>query len=183
VSQHQYHDQVRQQLATAQDALRATEAERDSVYRERAQLLAWLAALHPAVITPAADVNEPDWQILYLTAGGRQMSWHISPSDAELFKRVPHVPADDPRAQWDGHTTAQKYDRIRQHTTVVNLLHGGQPVDPATRAGIAEARVAAVRALAAELADGCRWSANAPAIGEEILAALDGPADGSSCQH
>jgi hypothetical protein len=51
------------------------------------------------------------------------------------------------------------------------------------RAGAAEARIAAVRALAAELADGCRWSANAPAISEEILAALDGAADDPSGQH
>lgn len=95
----------------------------DNAYRERAHLLAWLAALHPAVIAPAPDTDEPDWQILYLhsSAHGWQMTWHIHPRDAELFTDVEHVPADDPRAQWDGHTTDAKYRRIRIHTHVVHL--------------------------------------------------------------
>ncbi|MGV9803909.1 hypothetical protein ACWDTP_38320, partial [Mycobacterium sp. NPDC003449] len=93
------------------------EAERDQAYAERAALLAWLAALHPAnaVITPAADVDEPGWRLLYLLVGGWQMSWHIHPRDAALFDTVEHVQPDDPRAQWDGHTTDQKYERIQEH--------------------------------------------------------------------
>lgn len=93
------------------------EAERDQAYRERAHLLAWLSALHPAnaVITPATDVDEPGWQLLYLLVGGWQMSWHIAPSDAGLFAHVEHVDPSDPRAQWDGHTTEAKYQRIQEH--------------------------------------------------------------------
>lgn len=99
------------------------EAERDGAYRERAHLVAWLAALHPAVIAPAPDVDEPGWQILYLTSSayGWQMTWHIHPRDAELFKDVEHVPADDPRAEWDGHSTEQKYNRMRTHVRVVHM--------------------------------------------------------------
>lgn len=100
-------------------ALRELEQARqqtDVAYRERAQLTAWLAALHPAVIAPAPDVDEPGWQILYLYAHGRQMSWHIHPRDAELYTHVERVSADDPRAQWDGHTTEQKYEAIRAAT-------------------------------------------------------------------
>jgi hypothetical protein len=82
-------------------------------YIERARLLAWLAAIHPAVLAPAPDIEDEDgWMILYLTAGGHQLSWHIAPSDLDLFPHVPHVLADDPRAQWDGHTTDEKYARI-----------------------------------------------------------------------
>lgn len=87
----------------------------DGAYRERAQLLALLAALHPSVIAPAPDVDEPGWQILYLRIGGKQASWHIAPRDAELFAHVEHVPVDDRRAQWDGHTTEEKYAHIGQH--------------------------------------------------------------------
>jgi hypothetical protein len=152
------YDQDRQAALT--QAL-AAETERDGAYRERAHLVAWLAALYPAVLAPAPDVDEPGWQILYLTAAGRQLSWHIAPSDAELFRRVERVAADDPRAQWDGHTTAAKYGRIRRLTTGLNLMTGGRAVDPATRAGAAEARIAAVRALAdrfeTEEAHGGRW--------------------------
>lgn len=100
-------------------------AQRDGAYRERAQLLAWLAAIVPAVIAPAPDVDEPDWQILYLAPGGSQLSWHIAPPDADLFQHVQHVCSDDPRAQWDGHTTPEKYERIR--ALMLDALRGGNP--------------------------------------------------------
>jgi hypothetical protein len=93
--------------------LKTAEAERTGAYNERAHLLAWLASIHPAVLASAPDVSEPGWQILYLTAGGLQLSWHIAPGDAELFTHVEQVSTDDQRAQWDGHTTEQKYERIR----------------------------------------------------------------------
>jgi hypothetical protein len=88
----------------------------DGAYRERAHLVALLAAMTPrAVITPAEDVEEPGWQIIYLLIGGRQASWHIAPRDADLFEHVKHVDSLDPHTIWDGHTTEQKYDRIRDH--------------------------------------------------------------------
>ena len=104
------------------DVTRLTE-ERDGAYRERAHLVAWLAATHESVIAPAPDIDEDGWQILYLysSAHGWQMSWHIHPRDAELFKDVTHVAADHPHAQWDGHTTEQKYNRIRSHVRVINM--------------------------------------------------------------
>lgn len=108
--------EVVQRRDAAEARFAAVEAERDAAYRERAHLTAWLATTHPAVITPAPDIDEPGWQILYLAAGGRQLSWHIAPRDADLYTHVEHVPADDPRAQWDGHTTEQKYQAIRAMT-------------------------------------------------------------------
>jgi hypothetical protein len=93
------------------------EAERDGAYRERAHLVALLAAMTDgAVITYASDVEEPGWQIVYLTIGGRQCSWHISPRDADLFQHVERVGALDVRALWDGHTTEEKYQHIAAHT-------------------------------------------------------------------
>ncbi|MEU9921911.1 hypothetical protein AB0H51_11540 [Streptomyces griseoluteus] len=116
-------------LASARaDRERAIEAladrirERDNAYRERAQLLAWLAALHPTtVITQSPDVDDPDWQLLYLYAGGWQMSWHIHPRDADLFQHVTVVDVTDPRAQWDGHGTVEKYTRIEEHVRLLAL--------------------------------------------------------------
>jgi hypothetical protein len=100
------------QLDQLQDAL-------DGAYCERAHLVALLAAMtEGAVIAPAVDVDEPGWQIAYLNIGGSQASWHIAPRDAGLFRGVDHVAIDDPRAQWDGHTTDEKYARIRNHTRV-----------------------------------------------------------------
>ncbi len=93
------------------------EAERDGAYRERAHLVALLAAMTDgAVIVPALDVDEDGWALLYLTIGGRQCSWHISPRDLELFEHVERVRPDDPRAQWDGHTTEAKYAGIAAYT-------------------------------------------------------------------
>jgi hypothetical protein len=91
--------------------------ERDGAYRERAHLVALLAAMTgDAVIAPALDVPEPGWWIVYLTIGGHQASWHISPRDAHLFNHVPRADANDPRVRWDGHTTEEKYERIAAHT-------------------------------------------------------------------
>jgi hypothetical protein len=95
--------------------LEQAQADRDGAYRERAQLLALLASLCPSVIAPAPDVDEPGWQILYLRIGGKQASWHIAPRDADLVAHVEHVPVDDSRAQWDGHTTEEKYAHIGEH--------------------------------------------------------------------
>ncbi|WP_432041451.1 hypothetical protein [Streptomyces cadmiisoli] len=99
------------------------EKDRDHAYHERAQLLAWLAALHPAttVITQSPDVDEDGWQLLYLVAGGWQMTWHIHPRDAELFRHVTVVDVTDPRAQWDGHGSEQKYERMRSHVRLLAL--------------------------------------------------------------
>lgn len=97
--------------------IKAVEAERDGAYRERAHLVALLAAMTDhAVIAPALDVEEPGWWIVYLSLGGRQASWHISPRDATLFGHVEHVTVDDYRAQWDGHTTEEKYAGIAAWT-------------------------------------------------------------------
>ncbi|MFJ8054922.1 hypothetical protein [Streptomyces sp. NPDC096142] len=95
----------------------------DGAYRERAQLLAWITALHPAtsVITQSPDVDEDGWQLLYLVAGGWQMSWHIHPRDTDLFRHVTVVDVTDVRAQWDGHGTEQKYERIHNHVRLLAL--------------------------------------------------------------
>ncbi|MGW2082648.1 hypothetical protein ACWCOW_38075 [Streptomyces sp. NPDC001939] len=47
-----------------------------------------------------------------MNIGGCQASWHIAARDADLFAAVEHVPADDPRVQWNGHTTEEKYAGI-----------------------------------------------------------------------
>ncbi|XUM01254.1 hypothetical protein ACQ86F_31740 [Streptomyces venezuelae ATCC 10712] len=88
--------------------------ERDGAYRERARLVALVAGglAEQAVVAPALDIDEPGWQILYATIHGRQCSWHYAPRDADFIEHLEHVPADDPRAQWDGHTTEAKYEHI-----------------------------------------------------------------------
>lgn len=81
------------------------------LYRERSALLGHLAALYPSCMA-YNDPDEPSWPVLYLDTPRGQCSWHIAPSDLDLFEHVVVVPAADPRARWDGHTTDEKYQRL-----------------------------------------------------------------------
>jgi hypothetical protein len=76
------------------------------VYRERARLVAFLAACYPAEIVPADD--EPGWWLVFASTPTGQMSWHIADDDLELFA---HLPAATGVA-WDGHSTEVKYERL-----------------------------------------------------------------------
>lgn len=84
---------------------------RDGVYRERTHLVAHLARVHPSVLA-YNDPNEPDWPVLYIDSPVGQLSWRISPDDLDLVADVPVVPGDDSRAQWDQHSTDEKYRRL-----------------------------------------------------------------------
>ncbi|MFI9235800.1 hypothetical protein [Streptomyces sp. NPDC053079] len=103
----QYEEQLRQQLAVV-------EAERDAVYRERAHLIAHLAALYPSHIGHT-DPHAPDWKVVIVEAPGGQLSWHIAERDLDLFEHV--MPTNRICRGWDGHTTEEKYERIRALTT------------------------------------------------------------------
>ncbi|MGW2209939.1 hypothetical protein [Streptomyces sp. NPDC001781] len=124
-----YEKPTREQLAETVDA----------GYRERAHLVALLAALTDhAVIAYATDVDEPGWQIVYLTLGGRQASWHIAPRDAELFTHVERVDIADPRARWDGHTTEAKYTWIAEWTAELAQRCGPACAEQQTETGRCE---------------------------------------------
>ncbi|MET8624562.1 hypothetical protein ABZW30_12530 [Kitasatospora sp. NPDC004669] len=139
---------LRRRVAELSEQILAVKDQPDGAYRERAHLTAWLATTYPAVITPATDIDEDGWQILYITADSRQLSWHIHPRDADLYAHVEHVPANDPRAQWDGHTTEQKYRIIRSLSLFPR--DGGWNTHRRWQSTIVEARRQAVRADRAE---------------------------------
>ncbi|SCD41086.1 hypothetical protein GA0115251_106932 [Streptomyces sp. TverLS-915] len=121
------------------EMVRALDAFVGAPYRERAHLLALLAAMTSgAVLAPAPDVDEPGWQILFLTIGDQQCSWHIAPADIDLFAFVEHVPAIDPRAQWNGHTTDEKYERIAEHTAELAQHCGPECAEMHTETGRCE---------------------------------------------
>jgi hypothetical protein len=61
------------------------------------------------------DPAEPDWPVVYVETEAGQVSWHISADDLPLFAHVPRSDA----AQWDGHTTEQKYARLDSLTRTV----------------------------------------------------------------
>lgn len=88
----------------------------DTVYRERAALVALLAAQYPAVIVSDGDPQTPGWSLIYVDTPHGQMSWHLSPDDLDLFA---HVPTVDDGPTWDGHTTEEKYQRLAALTAEV----------------------------------------------------------------
>lgn len=93
-------------------------------YRERAHLVALLAAVYPSQLRENPDPDYPDWPIVYIQTPTGQMSWHLSPADVELF---PHVKFGTD-AEWDGHSTEEKYARMRHLTaqTAAAAKHGAE---------------------------------------------------------
>lgn len=89
-----------------------SEARRDlaNAYTERAQLIAFMAAVLKSSWNYGDSAN-PEWPVVYIDLEEHgQASWHISPADFHLFG---HVPQNDD-TYWDGHTTIQKYHRLQQ---------------------------------------------------------------------
>jgi hypothetical protein len=85
----------------------------DDVYRERARLVANLAARYPSHMG-FTDPSEPDWAVVVIETPEGQMSWHVAPADQGLFNLVRRTkPTDKP---WDGHTTQEKYERLSRLT-------------------------------------------------------------------
>lgn len=78
-----------------------------ALYRERAHLVAYLAAVYPSVLAVGGDPVWPDYTVVYVTSPQGQLSWHIHKSDLDLFRHVPAGPAE-----WDGHDTDEKYRRL-----------------------------------------------------------------------
>jgi hypothetical protein len=87
----------------------------DDVYRERAHLVALISLLYPSYMTPSMDITEQGWWTVFIYMGLKQLTWHISPDDVELFSHVPKVTPTNPFVQWDGHSTPEKYQRIQDY--------------------------------------------------------------------
>lgn len=83
------------------------------VFTERTRLLAFFTTMNPAVIA-YNDKDTPEWPVLYVKTPTGQMTWHIAAHDMHLLNHVPIVAKDDERAQWDGHTSEEKYKRLQE---------------------------------------------------------------------
>lgn len=103
--------------------LTTPEAMARTIYRERAQLLALLAAMFGPEFSHIgnADPQEPDWPVLTLELPSGQASWHIAPDDVELFSHV--RPTTDADQAWDGHSTEEKYRRVAKLADAMTRGH------------------------------------------------------------
>jgi hypothetical protein len=85
-----------------------------AVYRERAHLVAHLAACYPSVIG-YTDPSEPEWAVVIVMMPTGQAAWHISPGDMDLFGHVDRTEEN----LWDGHSTEEKYARLDAETRLL----------------------------------------------------------------
>lgn len=91
----------------------AAEAATMSIYRERAHLVAFLTTLYPSV----GAYNNPDYPeylVVYVELPVGQMSWQVHPDDVDLFDGLQIVE----NHVWDGHTTEEKYRKLRNFTAL-----------------------------------------------------------------
>ncbi len=107
---------LRDQLTQALGERDQERAAKDQAYHERDQLVALLANLFPSSLErhPDADTTWEDaWRwLVFVDLPTGQCSWHIHDSELPLFDHVPRLQG----RTWDGHSTDEKYDRIRQYT-------------------------------------------------------------------
>ncbi|GCD99758.1 hypothetical protein [Embleya hyalina] len=85
----------------------------EPVYRERAQVVADLAARWPAVLVEHAP-DLPEYAIVHVHGATGPMTWHVNRAHLDLFPHVRRVRADHPLAQWDGCATDEKYTRLQK---------------------------------------------------------------------
>lgn len=101
-----------------------TEGELNAAYRERAHLVALLAAIYPAELHENPDPGYDNWPIVMVQTPAGQMGWHLSPHDVDLFDHVRF----DATIEWDNHTTDEKYARMRQLTAQLEAAGGVEAV-------------------------------------------------------
>ncbi|WP_190824724.1 hypothetical protein [Saccharopolyspora pogona] len=93
-----------------------TTTERD-LYRERATLLAYLAAHHPSALSNS-DEDEPRLVLTWYPEDEQewQVTHHIDRADLDLFDHVSWRERDDEFVRWDGHCKSAALDRIEAAT-------------------------------------------------------------------
>lgn len=90
--------------------------ENNSLYRERAHLVAHLSTVYPSVGC-YNDSDEPGWLVVFIETPVGQMSWNIAPDDTDLFEGICIVD----KYEWDGHSTDEKYRKLQNFTSLKRL--------------------------------------------------------------
>jgi len=79
------------------------------IYRERSYLVAFFARCYDSYLAEPQDAEPGFSRCVYVQTREGQLSWHIADSDLDLFEGMPKQDV----ANWDGHTTEEKYERLK----------------------------------------------------------------------
>lgn len=83
-----------------------------AAYWERNQLVLFLTKLYPSCVGIDDDAESPEWAyVVYVNSPEGQLSWHVH--EDEIKQYFPHLTIH-PGVLWDGHTTEEKYERLRR---------------------------------------------------------------------
>lgn len=110
-------------VSTFQTPIETLEAELKAVYRERAHLVGFLTTLFPSHFGHT-DPSTPDYGVATVDTPAGQMSWHIHDADADV---IPDQAKQTEPIEWDGHSTEEKYARLRDLTAQMDETHTPEP--------------------------------------------------------
>ena len=89
--------------------------QKNQAYNERNILVAGLSKIFPAFLSwhyPEDEDWDPEWKwIVYITLPTGQVSWHIHETELSMFSHLEHRRRGN---YWDGHTTQEKYERVKR---------------------------------------------------------------------
>lgn len=94
-----------------------------ALYHERAQVLSLLSLHYPCHLS-YSDPQFPEYPVLIMETPHGQLSWHIAPPDVELFDHVRRATAEAGAAAYDGHSTAEKHERIQRRVRSFPVVMG-----------------------------------------------------------
>lgn len=98
-------------------------ASKDSAYKERNNLVAFLSKLYPSHLCRHSDEDkswEDDWRwIVCIHSPQGQLTWHLHDSDVASFRHLV-----EQESHWDGHTTEEKYKRLAAIKSAMELKEG-----------------------------------------------------------
>ena len=82
-----------------------------TLLQERTYLVLLLTKIYPSYLSrhTLGETDSDMWWVVYVDHPCGQLSWHIKDEDFHLFSRLGYI-----RDYWDGHTTENKYERIKE---------------------------------------------------------------------
>ena len=95
------------------EKLQSLENQKNNAYAERNELIAFMTTLYDSHLCRHPDSDkewEDEWRwIVCIHSPAGQLTWHVHQTELPKFY---HLKVEE--NHWDGHTTEEKYERIRQ---------------------------------------------------------------------